>query len=321
MKRYSLATMLGAGALMGGLGAGATVAACSSSTASGGGGGTGNDGGNNNGQPGSCANPTLPVSFSPMFSAFVNDTTTHQFQIPAIVDGASGFTWSSSDPSKVKLTPDPTTGGVMITMQGQGTVNIFATAADGTCGASALSITAATESDWATGNARYNDGNSIHFGRRDGGADSGDVTPDAGPACTSCHGPTATNGPFNDVAHTPEQTGGFSDQELIDIVVNGTVPDGGYFDPNVILPDASGDPVRTARAYGIWQRFHKWTDITPDQQKGIVVYLRSITPAPQDGTSNFGGGGRDGGRRDGGPRGDGGGPPGNDSGTSDAADQ
>jgi hypothetical protein len=41
---------------------------------------------------------------------------------------------------------------------------------------------------------------------------------------------------------------------------------------------------------------HQWSDITPDQQKGIVVYLRSLPPAAQKGAVNFGGFGR----RDGG---------------------
>jgi hypothetical protein len=97
-----------------------------------------------------------------------------------------------------------------------------------------------------------------------------------GPACTNCHGLAAMSGPFRDIAHTPEQTGGFSDQDLIDIVVNGVVPDGGYFD-NAILP------------YDRWQRIHKWDDITDDQKFGMVVYLRSLTPTSQTGTANFGG--------------------------------
>jgi hypothetical protein len=100
---------------------------------------------------------------------------------------------------------------------------------------------------------------------------------------------------FNDVAHTPEQTGGFSDEELISIIVNGEIPDGGYFDPSVII---SGCEAGTCvqRAYQRWHAIHQWCDITPDEYTGIVTYLRSLTPAPQTGTSNFGGHHRDGGR-------------------------
>jgi Bacterial Ig-like domain (group 2) len=318
MRRMSVRATIAFGLTVGALGAAAFVAACSSSSSSGAPGGNGNDSGNGDGSQtpqGSCKSPTIPLAFTPMYSAFIPGSTAHSFQIPAVAVNGGTFTWSASDPTMVDITADPTTGGVMLTVKNAGKVTIIATAGDGTCGASELDITSALETDWATGNARYNDGNGLRFGppdgggRRDGGGrdgggfpglDAAVVTPDAGPACTNCHGPTATSSVFKDVSHTPEQTGGFTDQELIDIVVNGVVPDGGYFDPNVIIPDASADPVQSARAYQIWHSFHQWTDIGPDQQLGIVVYLRSITPAPQDGTSNFPPRGpRDGGRRDG----------------------
>ena len=57
---------------------------------------------------------------------------------------------------------------------------------------------------------------------------------------------------------------------------HGTVPDGGYYDPSII-------------PYMFWQFFHKWSDLTPDQQTGIVVYLRSLKPKAQSGKFNFGG--------------------------------
>ena len=227
--------------------------------------------------------------------------------------------------------------GVMITVQGvgtgtSGTVTIFATESGGACGASTLSITTNTENDWTIGNQRYNDGVSLHLGppgdgggftRPDGGFPEGGFTRpdgggmrtndggsffevDGGTACTNCHGPTA-NGPYKDVSHTPEQTGGFSDSELIQIITQGNLPDGGYFDPTVISPNCDGGPDCTARAYQAWHDFHQWSDITSDQYAGIVVYLRSLQPEPQNGTANFGGGGR---RRDGGM-----GPPPNDAGS------
>jgi hypothetical protein len=159
---------------------------------------------------------------------------------------------------------------------------------------------------------------------------------DGGTACTNCHGPTATNGPYRDVSHTPEQTGGFSDQELIGIFTGGMIPDGGYFDPSVIISGCDGGtdtitvpeeqqaiqvaamattsrmrPVYplgcTQEAYETWHAFHQWTDIDTTEQPGVICYLRALQPEPQNGTSaaaNFGGGGR-GGRGDGGgaPRG------------------
>jgi len=73
-------------------------------------------------------------------------------------------------------------------------------------------------------------------------------------------------------------------------------------------------------AYATWQSFHRWADITTDVQPGIVVYLRSLTPIPQDGTSNFGGGGHGGGGHHDGGGGGGGKPPADDAGTTTAED-
>ena len=45
-------------------------------------------------------------------------------------------------------------------------------------------------------------------------------------ACTNCHGPTA-NGPYKTVSHTPEQIGGFSDDQLpasVELTVTDTEP-------------------------------------------------------------------------------------------------
>jgi hypothetical protein len=280
-------------------------------------------------QPGHCPTPTIGITFSPMYTSFITDNTMHTFSLPAVVNNGAQVTWSSSDPSLVALAPDSTTGGVMITVLdlpdggGPGSVNIVATASDGTCGTSTLTITPAAETDWTIGNARYNDGNSVRFifARPDGGAPDGgrgggrggiqfgvadaSSTPDAGPACTNCHGLNA-NGPFKDVAHTPEQTGGFSDQDLLAIILTGTVPDGGYFDPNVIIPNASGNPQLETTAYEEWHRFHRWTDIDPvTQGPGIIAYLRSLAPTAQNGMADFGGRFGDGGprgRRDGGGR-------------------
>jgi hypothetical protein len=271
-----------------------------------------------------------------MYSAYIPGSSVHTFQIPAVMDDGNMANWSVSDSTVAQLAPQTFDGvpGVMITVQGTGQVTVTATESGGACGASQLNITTATEDDWQIGNGRYNDGVALHvgppagfeggvpeggFGRRDGGGfmrpDGGGsyFEQDGGTACTNCHGPTATNGPYNDVSHTPEQTGGFSDDELIQIITQGIIPDGGYFDPTVIIPTCDGSASCTQRAYQRWHNLHQWVDIQPDEYKGIVVYLRSLTPAPQNGTSNFGGrGGRDGGPR---PPRDAGGTPMDDAGT------
>ncbi len=293
---------------------------------------------------GSCANPTVQIDFAPSYSAFIPGSALHIFQVPAITDDGNVATWSVSDPTQVQLTMDSFNGspGVMITVSGVGDgsdggegalgqVTVYATEADGSCGSSVLTITSAQESDWTIGNTRYNNDVTLTVTPRmgmmrppDGGVPTGAVAVDdagsiyerdGGTACTNCHGPTADSptSPYHNVSHTPEQTGGFSDQELIGIITQGIVPDGGYFDPSVIIPtcDGGGAPIPlpdggtstcTELAFNTWHAFHQWADITPEQYAGIVVYLRSLQPLPQNGSpaANFGRGGTPPGRRDGG---------------------
>jgi hypothetical protein len=296
---------------------GAGMAACSSSSSS----GTPNSSPDAAGG-GACSSPnSLTIAFNPMYSAFIPGSTTHTFLVPAVVKGVSGanVVWSASDSTAVGFQADPKTGGTTITILKPGSVQINAQIGTDLCGSAPLTVTSETEDDWTAGNARYNNNVGLinPYANRDGGAGDGgmpqgpppggfmvpspsDPSPlepadgGPGPACTNCHGLTATTGFFRGVEHTPEQTAGFSDQELTDIVVNGIIPDGGYYD-NTILP------------YMYWQFFHKWRDMSPTEQKGIVVYLRSLTPAPQSGKLDFGGAG---GRGDGGAvqqTGDGGG--------------
>ncbi|HYQ04354.1 MAG TPA: hypothetical protein VER96_37030 [Polyangiaceae bacterium] len=236
-----------------------------------------------------CPKSALTILFSPMYSAYDG---VHTFQVPAVVNGLDAsqiaITWSASDPSMVKLETDPTTGGVMITTRKAGTVSIIASAGN-LCGSSLLTITSATSTDWEDGSMRYNDGVVINRLPRTtpprmggaGGAGGAAATGSGGSggataaqaACTNCHGDTAS-GPYKTVQHTPEQTGGFSDADLIGIFQNGTVPKGGYFDDTIV-------------SYAMWQSFHKWD--VGDTPQNMVIYLRSLTPAAQTGSANFGG--------------------------------
>ncbi len=288
-------------------------------------------------QPGSCPNPSVSIFFSPMYSAFIPGSNAHAFAIPAVTEDGNSATWSLSDPSQghLQLQSFQINGtlvpGVLITMAGTGNaageVSIIADEGNGVCGTSVLHVTQNTEDDWNIGNGRYNNGVALHITgptgrpmgndggagfRPDGGrggqpaADAGSFyETDGGTACTNCHGPTATMGPYRTVSHTPEQTGGFSDTDLENIILNGVVPDGGYFDPSVLIPNCDGGAACTAQARSAWHAFHRWADITADELPGVICYLRSLTPQAQAGTPSFGGGGI---RRDGGgPRGDGGG--------------
>jgi len=171
----------------------------------------------------------------------------------------------------VQITPDAAYGEAMLTTLRAGDVTITADS-DGRCGSSTLHITAATERQWQVGNARYNNMNPLPRIVVDGGAPLPSTNividpPGMPPACTNCHGDTATNDVFRTISYNPEQTGGFSDQELIDIVTKGIAPVDGFFDSSIV-------------PMFVWSFFHKWSDITGDEAQGMVVYLRSLPPGP-----------------------------------------
>jgi hypothetical protein len=255
---------------------------CSSEDDPKGGGGSGGSGGT----PG-CNG--LNIAFTPMYSAYDG---VHTFQVPAIVRDVSGasITWSASDTSKVSIENDTTTGGAMITVLQAGTVTIEARSAGNLCGSSLLTITQATPAEWDAGDTRYNNGNPLaEMGVQPGGVPA---VPDGGAnlleipgkpaACTNCHGTTATTEMFKTVSHTPTQTAGFSDEQLIAAFTQGELPEGAYFATDVI-------------PQSVWKYFHKWT-ATEQERKGLVIYLRSLTPKAQGGSFDFGGRPRDAGR-------------------------
>jgi hypothetical protein len=161
------------------------------------------------------------------------------------------------------------------------------------------------------GSARYTSGQVLTIGPGGGGLGGGPGgmmgTRDV--ACTSCHGDTATGAQFKTVSHTPMQTAGFSDDQLIKIFTAGVLPEGAYFDDEIVSRQQ-------------WSQFHRWT-MTPEQAPAMVLYLRSLTPESQKGTrADFGGRVMrpDGGGGGGGGRGDGGFARGEGGGRQDAAD-
>jgi hypothetical protein len=222
-----------------------------------------------------CAKKDLQIYFSPMYSAFDG---VHPYKIPAMVANVdpAAVTWSAQDAAMVDFETDLALGGVSIVVHKAGETVVLAQS-EGKCGATVLKVTSATPDDWMIGSMRYNNGIKLVGDVGRGGTPMTDV------ACTNCHGDTATAGPYKTVAHTPQQTGGFSDEELMDIYTKGVIPVGGYFDDSFI-------------SYDRWRAFHKW-QMTPQEAKGVLVYLRSLTPQSQKGTrGDFGGRGR----RDGG---------------------
>lgn len=222
-----------------------------------------------------CTAGGLTVAFNPMYSAYDGK---HTFQVPAVVVGSTTQVTWFADRSIVGMMPDSERPNeVLLTMLKAGDTTIHVQSADGKCGSAPLHITAALESDWEIGNKRYNDGVSVHLANSGGGTGGSplEVSGSGGPACTNCHGETATSYFFTNVSHTPEQTGGFSDSQILDIVLRGMFPPGSAFDTSIVN-------------YASWHSFHQWGDIGADQERGIIVYLRSLTPAPQHGAANFG---------------------------------
>jgi hypothetical protein len=234
--------------------------------------GAGSGAGGSNAGNGAAGTPSaggLTIVFSPMYSGFDGVNT---YQVPAIVSGVSDAKWSADPADKVDITNDPETGGIMITTNAPGDVKITATAGP-LSGSSMLHITEFTPQQRADGEARYN--NEIPLPEFMFDPDAGPPTPSSftipdNLSCKNCHGSGAM---ALDVEHTPQQTGGYSDEELIAIFSAGMKPPGGKF--KTMVPPF------------IYTMFHKW-GATDAEKKGLVAYLRSLTPMTQ-GAFDFGG--------------------------------
>lgn len=112
--------------------------------------------------------------------------------------------WSVSDPNVASIEVQ-SDGSAMITVNGAGTVDIIAKAGSIT-GKAPLVVT----------ESKDNDG---------GGGKSG-AFKDKQLSCTNCHGENASATKEGDVEHTPTQTAGYSDEELITIFTKGKKPPG-----------------------------------------------------------------------------------------------
>jgi len=215
----------------------------------------------------------LEIHFSKMYSSFDGQ---HEFKIPAAVDSVKSIKWSVSDTDIADIERQED-GSAMITVRKAGTVKVIAKAG-GLEGSAELVITAAKDGEWEAGNQRYNNGVVLKRGER-GNKEAG-APPQADPArkqaaCTNCH--AKGEGENKDVEHTPMQTAGYTDQELINIFTKGTKP--------------AGVKQRIMTNKSMWQKIHTW-EMDEFAVKGLVVYLRSLEPKSQ-GETDFGGwGGR-----------------------------
>lgn len=202
--------------------------------------------------------------FSPMYSAFDGE---HEFKVPAIVNGYTGVEWSAEDPTMVELVKNGD-NGVMITTRKAGTTRIIARAGS-LSGSAEIHITEANPADWTLGEQRYNNGVPLPAFDPMAAMGMGFSIPDD-LSCKNCHGGGAM---ALSVEHTPQQTGGYSDDDLIAIFTMGQKP-----------PTAGW---RSGIPMFIYSMLHTW-QATAEEQKGVIVYLRSLEPASQ-GDIDFGG--------------------------------
>jgi hypothetical protein len=229
------------------------------------------------------------ISFSPMFSAFDG---THEYAVTPSVPSAAENS-KDSDPvmaASIKWEidgaflkrdefPDLTSAVKLTTKKaGKTKVKVTAKTLGGTqvWGQSELTISPAQQNEWDAGEARYNNGMNIPW-MRPMMAAAGEGTcglpvtielPKSS-ACGNCHAATS----MITIEHTPTQTAGYSNEQLINIFTTGAKPAGGTFNSPFLrsapMPDC------------IYAAFHTW-EMTDDEKKGIIWKLRSIAPKVQE---------------------------------------
>ena len=221
----------------------------------------------------------LTIIFPTAYSAYDG---VHNFQVPAHVDGAtvelSG--WQAIPSDAVTFDPDPDVdGGVLITVNKAVAQITIAASAGPIGGTSALFITEGTPEQWEAGSKRYANGVELNI------PDTVDLeqfqmmlldpnwSPPAPPpnlACNNCH---STGAKYFEVQHTPTQAARFSDDDLKSILTTGKKPEGVGFR---VLPDM----IFGMTAEEMYAQFHKW-EASDDEIKGLIIYLRSLTPTGQ----------------------------------------
>lgn len=211
----------------------------------------------------------IEIQFPKMYTAITDGQ--RKFQVPAIVNGVKSVKWSASPTGMVDLESGSDGQSVTIIPRKAGKVSIIAKSGS-LKGTADLEIVQSTEEEWGYGNDRYNNGVTLKRPERpDGGAEGGKPTrqpADSSLACTNCH----ANGK-QDVEHTPMQTAGYTDDELVAIFTQGEKPEGAE--------------MRVMKNKAQWSAMHKWTMET-EETRGIVVYLRALEPKSQ-GDIDFGG--------------------------------
>jgi hypothetical protein len=217
------------------------------------------------------------IIFPTMYSAHDG---VHTFQVPAHIEGATVelSDWQAIPSDAVTFDPDPEVeGGVLITVERAVEQITIAASAGAIGGTAALFVTSGTPEQWATGEARYNNGVDFELPGFEDIDFSMLLDPNWMPpsppddlACNNCH---TTGAKYFEFQHTPTQAARFSDEDLRIILTMGMKPEGVGFR---ILPEMLGSQT----AAEVYADYHTWT-ATEEEVEGLIIYLRSLTPTGQ----------------------------------------
>jgi len=232
------------------------------------------------------------IEFTPMYSAFGGS---HSYSVMPFLPSAdpnskdadpilvSTIHWEVDEKFVSKEAFPDIPGAIKLTTRAAGIAKLHVTAksasgAQVVCQSDSLNISRASDEDWDKGDARYNSGPQPHIADvsinpevadSDAGAHSCGLANDPQPdlpknaACTGCH-----DGP-DSVPHSPLQTAGYSDEQLIAIFTQAQKPAGYTYNSALLkkLPEPDC----------IYARFHTWS-VDQDTQRGLVLKLRSLSP-------------------------------------------
>lgn len=196
----------------------------------------------------------------------------HTFKLPMRVKCTNVplSAWHASPASAVTFDADPDNAdGVMVTIVEAVPEIKIGVVNSGLGGQAPIHVTIGTPAEWELGNFRYNNGADWSLNI---------AMPEAPPPntkCTVCHTDNSSTG-FN-IQHTPTQLARASDQALVQIMTTGTKP---ADVPFRVLPATITFGFETFTNAQLYKEFHLW-DGDAEHLKGMVLYLRSLTPKGQ----------------------------------------